>query len=234
MEEAKYFLQSQGELALGPFTLEELAGKGLTNSALLYSTSRGEWIRVDQIPEVAALVRAESQANASESVIDFGATEGPSELDLGLSGEEGEAVDTAFDGQKDVEQLEWGGENGQSWFSHYTSCWFRFFDFSGRSSRKHYWSFLLFNFCAQFVFGSIDGWFGTFNFDAGYGLFSGLYQLAALMPVLAVSVRRMHDVGRSGWSLLLAVVPIVNFFLIYWALKAGDDGLNKWGQRPRD
>ena len=66
MEEAKYFLQSQGELALGPFTLAELAGKGLMNSTLLYSTDRGEWIPVDQIPEVADLVRKESESKAHE------------------------------------------------------------------------------------------------------------------------------------------------------------------------
>ena len=234
MEEAKYFLQSQSDLALGPFTLDELAGKGLMDSTLLYSTDRGEWIPVDQIPEVAALVRAESHASASEHVIDFGVMKDLSHVNQGMTEEEGRVEDALNDGQQEAEQLQWDDEEGQTWFNHYTTCWYRYSDFSGRSSRKQYWSFFLFNVSAQFVFGAVDGWSGTFNFDSGFGFFSGLYQLAALIPGLAVAVRRMHDVGRSGWFLLLAVVPVVNFLLIYWALKAGQDGTNEWGPCPAD
>lgn len=234
MEEAKYFLQSQGELALGPFTLSELAGKGLMNSTLLYSTDRGEWIPVGRIPEVAALVSAESQASASEDVIDLGLMENPSSVDQRLTEEESHFEDASIDGQDEAEQVPWEVEEGQSWFKHYATCWLRYSEFSGRSSRKQYWSFFLFNTSAQFVFGAVDGWSGTFNFDAGYGLFSGLYNLVALIPALAVAVRRMHDVGRSGWVLLLTVVPVVNLLLIYWALKAGEDGANEWGPCPAD
>src|SRR5690625_7928192 len=81
--------------------------------------------------------------------------------------------------------------------------------FSGRARRKEYWFFFLFNLIITFVLGFIDGFAGTFSVDAGIGLLGGIYALAVLLPGIAVSVRRLHDTERSGWWLLISLVPII-------------------------
>lgn len=94
----------------------------------------------------------------------------------------------------------------------------------GRASRKEYWMFVLFNILFGFLFG--------FLFGVIYGLVYGhmdniwlpiIWQLFILIPSICIGVRRMHDVGKSGWYLL---VPIYNFIL---AITAGDEGDNQYG-----
>jgi uncharacterized membrane protein YhaH (DUF805 family) len=91
--------------------------------------------------------------------------------------------------------------------------------FSGRASRKEYWMFFLFNVFASFVFGFIDG-------VAKVQILSSLYSLAVFLPSLAVAIRRMHDVGKSGWFML---IPIYNLIL---ALTPGTQGNNQYGPDP--
>ena len=237
MEEAKYFLQSQGELALGPFTLAELAGKGLTNSTLLYSTDRGKWIPVDQIPEVADLVRKESESKAHEGIVDLGLDATSQERGAEVDG--ADVVDLSGDQILEEELFFTEGDESfvgqsESWVWHYRACWRKYADFQGRSSRKQYWCFVLVDVVVQFPLAAVDGWLGTFNFEAGFGLIGGLYILAALIPRMAALVRRLHDVGKSGWVLLIAFIPFGVFLLIYWVLKSGERGVNKWGPRPHD
>lgn len=62
---------------------------------------------------------------------------------------------------------------------------------------------------------------------------SGLYSLAVLVPSIAVGVRRLHDIGKSGWWLLLAFIPIVNFYLIYLLCVDSQPGANEWGENPK-
>jgi uncharacterized membrane protein YhaH (DUF805 family) len=71
--------------------------------------------------------------------------------------------------------------------------------FSGRARRAEYWYFVLFNIIVAVVLSLIDTLLGTFNFMQGVGLLSGLYALAVLIPTLAVTVRRLHDIDRTGW-----------------------------------
>jgi uncharacterized membrane protein YhaH (DUF805 family) len=93
-------------------------------------------------------------------------------------------------------------------------------NFNGRARRAEYWYFVLFNVIASAIVGFIAG---LMNF----GLLSNLYSLAVLLPSIAVAVRRMHDVGKSGWFIL---IPIYNFIL---AVTAGDSGENEYGQDPK-
>ena len=79
--------------------------------------------------------------------------------------------------------------------------------FSGRSRRMEYWYFVLFNLLVYIVFSLIDALLGTFNVVQGVGLLSGLYALAVLIPTLAVHVRRLHDIDRTGWWILSALYP---------------------------
>ncbi len=99
--------------------------------------------------------------------------------------------------------------------------------FSGRARRSEFWFFFLFQMLALLVAGIIDGILGT---DGG---FYGLVSLVFILPVLAVSVRRLHDTDRSGWWVLLGLVPVVGFIvLIIWYCTKGTAGDNRFGVDP--
>lgn len=100
-------------------------------------------------------------------------------------------------------------------------------NFSGRAHRKEYWMFVLFNFIVAFGLGFIDGLIET------GGVLGGLYNLAVLLPALGVSVRRLHDTNRSGWWLLISLIPIIGaLVLLYFMVIEGDDGPNDYGALP--
>ena len=108
--------------------------------------------------------------------------------------------------------------------------------FSGRASRAEFWWWILAVFLLMLLVGLIDGailaplmGFGAFADDAGRPL-SLLASLGVLLPGLAVSVRRLHDIDRTGWWLLLGLVPVIGFFvLLYFYVQKGDAGLNRFG-----
>lgn len=89
----------------------------------------------------------------------------------------------------------------------------KYTDFSGRASRKEFWMFYLFN----AIFGTVamffDNILGIAIESVGFGPIWGLYHIAILIPQLAVSVRRLHDVGMSGWYLLIILIPVILIFI---------------------
>ena len=93
-------------------------------------------------------------------------------------------------------------------------------NFNGRARSAEYWYFVLFNMIASIIVGIIGG---LMDFE----LLGNLYSLAVLLPSLAVGVRRMHDVGKSGWFIL---IPIYNLIL---AVTEGDAGENEYGPDPK-
>jgi uncharacterized membrane protein YhaH (DUF805 family) len=93
--------------------------------------------------------------------------------------------------------------------------------FSGRAGRKEYWMFALFSFIIGLVLGFIEVMFDD------SGIVVNLYSLATLIPSIAVGVRRMHDIDRSGWWLLL---PIVNLVFLVQDSQHGD---NRFGPNPK-
>lgn len=101
--------------------------------------------------------------------------------------------------------------------------------FTGRARRSEFWFFWLFNLLAHGVAGILDA--------AIFGITSPLNAIVSLLllvPNLAVAVRRLHDVGRSGWWLLIALVPLLGILvLLIWALRPGEDGPNRFGTDPR-
>lgn len=105
--------------------------------------------------------------------------------------------------------------------------------FVGRSGRPEYWYFALFNFIISIVLGFIDGVIGSSGAVGGIGVFGGLYGLAVLVPGIGVSIRRLHDTGRSGWWLLISLVPFVGFIvvLVFMVLES-DAGENQYGASP--
>lgn len=99
--------------------------------------------------------------------------------------------------------------------------------FNGRARRKEYWTFVLINIVIALALGFIEGFTGI-NSESNDSLFVSIYQLAVLLPSIAVGVRRMHDVDKSGWNLL---IPIYSWGLL---LKNGMKGENKYGPDPKE
>ena len=106
--------------------------------------------------------------------------------------------------------------------------------FKGRARRKEYWFFILFNLIASVVLTVIDFMTGLLDAELGIGLLSGLYSLAVLIPSLAVTVRRLHDTDRSGWWLLIGLVPLLGaIVLLVFMLLDGTPGDNRHGASPK-
>ncbi|MFH2067917.1 MAG: DUF805 domain-containing protein [Candidatus Omnitrophota bacterium] len=97
--------------------------------------------------------------------------------------------------------------------------------FSGRARRKEYWMFALFNFIVVFVLELIGG--GLKSSMGSYSVPSLIYQLAVLLPSIAVGVRRMHDTNHNGWWI---ICPIVN---LVFAVIEGTKGENRYGPDPK-
>ena len=98
--------------------------------------------------------------------------------------------------------------------------------FTGRAHQAEYWYFFLFNFLISLGLGIVDGVAGTLASN-GQGLIGGIYSLAVFIPSIAVGARRLHDVGKSGWFLL---IPFYNLYLL--CLKG--EGKNQYGDNPLD
>lgn len=107
--------------------------------------------------------------------------------------------------------------------------------FSGRARRKEYWFFVLFNLIISLVLTFIDSALGTLNEETGYGLLSGVYSLAVLIPSLAVAVRRLHDTGRTGWWLLIGLIPLIGLIvLLIFFVQDSKPGDNEYGPNPKE
>jgi uncharacterized membrane protein YhaH (DUF805 family) len=123
--------------------------------------------------------------------------------------------------------------------------------FNGRARRKEYWIFVLFNLIFLIMAAILDNLLGT-TFDNIFGIAvkmnSGLlgsqvspsgficliYNLVVLIPGIAVSVRRLHDVGDSGWMLLIVLIPIIGaIWLLVLMASDSKSGQNQYGQNPK-
>ena len=109
----------------------------------------------------------------------------------------------------------------------------RFAEFNGRSRRKEYWMFFLFSILVGIAASAID--IGLFGFSIeDNGPVNGLVSLALLIPSIAVSVRRLHDTGRSGWWFLLIFAVIIGWIvLLIFFVSDGESGTNQYGLDPK-
>ncbi len=95
--------------------------------------------------------------------------------------------------------------------------------------------FVLFNIIFSIIAGFIDGALGLTDPAYGLGPIGGLYSLAVLLPGIAVAARRLHDTGRSGWLLLLALIPLIGaIILIVFYVQDSKPGPNKYGANPKE
>jgi uncharacterized membrane protein YhaH (DUF805 family) len=109
----------------------------------------------------------------------------------------------------------------------------KYAEFDGRARRKEYWLFFLINMFVAILLMMLDAGIGTLSTDTGWGMLSGLYTLGVMLPSLAVAVRRLHDTGRSGWWLLLSLIPLVGLVVLVFMLLDGDRGNNRFGEDPK-
>jgi len=108
-------------------------------------------------------------------------------------------------------------------------------NFNGRARRSEYWYFLLFNIIFAFAAMFLDNVAGLANDLTGYGPIYGLYALFAFLPGLAVAVRRMHDIGKSGWMILVALIPLIGgIWILILLATEGNKGENEYGPDPKE
>ena len=116
----------------------------------------------------------------------------------------------------------------------YLDAWKNYINFQGRARRKAYWIFILFNLIALVILGLIESAIGLSG-QNGYGILTGLYTLAMILPLIALAVRRLHDTGRSGWWILIGLVPLVGpIVLIVFYVTDSQPGSNQYGPNPKE
>ncbi len=111
----------------------------------------------------------------------------------------------------------------------------RYAEFTGRSRRKEYWMFFLLILVVAVVLSLVEGMVGLGGMIGGvYGPLTTLFLLATLVPSIAVGIRRLHDTNRSGWWILIALVPFVGgiILLVFYVLE-GTRGPNEYGPDPK-
>lgn len=114
------------------------------------------------------------------------------------------------------------------------TCFQKYATFSGRARRSEYWYFVLFNFVASIVVSIIGNIIFGVPENGGANILSSIYSLAVLVPGLAVSWRRMHDIGKGGAWNFIACVPIIGWILlIVWDCKDSMPGPNQFGESPK-
>lgn len=120
----------------------------------------------------------------------------------------------------------------------YRMVWEKYAQFEGRSRRKEYWMFQLINTLVSMALcgGSIGLFFAGRGQSTAIamGILCGLYGVASFVPSLAVTVRRLHDIGRSGWWLLISLIPGGGLVVLVFSILDGTRGPNSYGPDPKN
>ncbi len=106
----------------------------------------------------------------------------------------------------------------------------KYADFNGRARRSEFWMFTLISTIISIILYLIDK---RIMPNSGVQVLNTLYSLAVLVPSLAVSVRRLHDTGRSGWWILVNVIPILGQLVYLVFLIQDSQGANQYGSSPK-
>lgn len=122
-----------------------------------------------------------------------------------------------------------------------TTCFSKYITISGRARRSELWWFVLFLVIGNAVAGWLDSaifgtstmMMGDMTFEYSSGFIGGIFTLATFLPNIAVSVRRLHDLDKSGWWLLIAFIPLIGFIiLLVWFVRKGTAADNRFGPDP--
>ena len=109
----------------------------------------------------------------------------------------------------------------------------KYTEFSGRARRSEYWYYMLVYLIIYAALAVVNVVTGTFSYTSGIGLLGGIFALALLLPSVGVGIRRLHDTGRSGWWLLLGLVPVVGIVLLFFLAQDSEVGTNRFGPNPK-
>lgn len=117
--------------------------------------------------------------------------------------------------------------------NYYSICLSKFADFSGRARRREYWTFALVNCLIALLLLILGLAFGEDS--PASNIMVTIFYLIMLVPNLSVSVRRLHDIGKSGWYMFLGLIPLIGgLILLVWSLMDSEPGENQYGKNPKD
>lgn len=118
--------------------------------------------------------------------------------------------------------------------NYYLTVFKKYATFSGRAQRAEYWYFYLFHFIVTMLLFFIDMGIIYVYPSYGYAWLYGVYTIGSLIPLLAVSVRRLHDVNKSGWMLLVNFIPFIGgIWYLVLSVMDGTAGDNQYGPDPK-
>ena len=112
------------------------------------------------------------------------------------------------------------------------ACFNKYATFSGRASRSEYWFFILFSVLGALVTLIIDIQILGYSIESEYTPMNSIFSLILIIPSIAVACRRLHDVNKSGWWLLLYFTLIGILVILYWNIKKGNEDENRFGLNP--
>ncbi|MDR0606017.1 MAG: DUF805 domain-containing protein [Bacteroidales bacterium] len=116
----------------------------------------------------------------------------------------------------------------------YIKCLKQYAKFSGRARRKEYWMFVLFDAVFLIIAILIENHILESNFGKSiYGSVPLTYFLGTLLPRLAVSVRRLHDIGKKGWNIFIIFIPIIGYPIFLAYMMADGSPENEYGENPK-
>jgi len=124
--------------------------------------------------------------------------------------------------------------------NYYFSVLKKYAVFDGRARRAEYWYFVLFNTIISLMLSILGKAIGVLNITVGtagseVNILSIVYGLAVLLPGLAVSVRRLHDIGKSGWMILISLIPLIGtIWILILIIRDGTPGENEYGPNPKN
>ena len=118
--------------------------------------------------------------------------------------------------------------------NYYLEVWRKYADFKGRARRAEYWYFMLFNWIAIIVLGTIDNVITSSVFQqSGTPVSIIFYGLAVILPSIAVTVRRLHDTNHNGWWIFIKLIPIIgDIWLLVYLVRKSQPGANRFGPSP--
>lgn len=116
--------------------------------------------------------------------------------------------------------------------NYYSICLSKFADFSGRARRREYWTFALVNCLIAMLLLILGLAFGEDS--PASNIMVTIFYLIMLVPNLSVSVRRLHDIGKSGWYMFLSLIPLIgSLLLLVWSFMDSEPDENQYGENPK-
>ena len=203
----KYYLNTNGQQG-GPFELSELLINGLTPQSYVWNETMTNWAPAMQVPEVAALLQQQQPAPpAFDQQPPIPPQPDPQQPQYGYQQPQYGYQQPQYGYQPQPKSMDFGEA--------IKVCFNKFANFEGRARRSEYWWFILFVNLVSMVT-------------------CGIASIVFLVPVIAVTARRLHDIGRSGWWQLISFVPLAGaILLLIWTVQDSDPCTNEYGPNPK-